>query len=301
MKNVLDFTNQLSLNNNLYKRQVISFVLDEIERDVFPSWDLTSNLFEDYPISAEVYVKDVGILAWIEEAVFVFKKFNVEVEVLKQDWDKVDKEKILVLRWNFKNIMKLERTVLNVLQRMSAIATKSRKFIDIIDSLNLWDKKPFICATRKTLYWMLDKKAVWIWWASTHRLNLSDAVLIKENHIKRNWIEKTLEIAWNSRPENLKFFEIECENEKEALITANFFKNNNLNQVQVIMLDNFKSNELKSIIEKIKNISSSIYIEVSWGVNENNIEEYANVWADFISMWCLTHSVLALDISLRVV
>lgn len=302
IKKFFNSGNELNLQNDIYISHFSAMILSEIERDISPNWDITSNLFNDYEISSVINVKDEGILAWVEEICYILENyFNLKVIKFKKDWDLVSHEKILSIGWSFKNIMKVERAVLNILQRMSWIATNTKKIIDIVWSLDIWERAPFICATRKTLFWMLDKKGVYLGWGWTHRLNLSDAILLKENHINKLWTKKTLDIAFKWDLSKAKFFEIECENKEEVLITANFFKNQKLNIPTIIMFDNFKPSEIKDLILEVKNISNNIYIELSWWINESNVKDYSLLWADIISMWSITHSVKSIDMSLRVV
>ena len=295
---IFDVKQSLSQNSFIYRNQIAYYILSEIERDVFPIWDLSSNLFEDYEAKAEIFSKDFWLLAWKEEVDFALKKLELKIHWLRDDWDVIWKEKIAEISWSFVQIMKVERVILNVLQRMSAIATKTKM---IVGKMNKEDilLKPIICATRKTQLWMLDKKAVVVWWWYSHRLNLSDAILIKENHIKRFWISKTLFIAWNNKKQNARFFEVECENEKEALIAAEFFHQKWYAMPQIIMLDNFKVKDISKSINEIRKISPHVFIELSWWINEKNILKFAWLWADIISIWELTHSVKAHDMSLK--
>ncbi len=294
---IFDSKQALSLSSFLYKSQITDFIVNDIERDSFPVWDLSSNLFEDYDIKASIFSKDVWILAWKEEVDYVLKKLKLKTHWLKDDWDIIWKEVLVQISWSFKQIMKAERVILNVLQRLSAIATKTKM---IVTKINKQDSvlKPIICATRKTQLWMLDKKAVTVWWWYSHRLNLSDAILIKENHIKRYWISKTLYIAWNNKKSNARFFEVECENKDEAKLAAEFFHQKWYAMPQIIMLDNFNFKDIKQSIEEIRKISSHVFIELSWWINEKNIEKYVSLGADMISIWEITHTVKAHDMSL---
>lgn len=208
----------LTLKNDYYKSHVIAHTISEIERDIEPNWDITSELFDDYEISAEIISKDNWILAGCDEISFLCDRMWLKIDWLKSDWDTIWKEIIGTISWNIKTLTISERVLLNLLQRMTWIATKTYFLTNKLRNYLPKNSHPsLICATRKTLYWLLDKKAVAIWWGWTHRLNLSDAILIKDNHIKNLWIEKALEIAWNKKTWKERFFEIECETLKEAV------------------------------------------------------------------------------------
>ncbi len=202
-------------------------------------------------------------------------------------------------------ILKLERTILNIISRMSGIATATNYLI------NKNDLKTQLVATRKTLWGLLDKKAVFIGGGLTHRLSLSDEILIKDNHIdimvnnfhltRLESLEKILVFIKNSQTK--RPFEIEVENEKEAYFLNNFYQKMNITAPLIIMLDNFESKiALRTIktIKQQKNIISVIF-ELSGGINEDNIKDYDKIGADVISIGALTHSVKALNISLKLI
>ena len=185
---------------------------------------------------------------------------------------------IIKLVGGIKTILKLERTILNILQRMSGIATQTAHLVKLCPHV-------LICPTRKTQWGLLDKKAVTVGGGGTHRLGLYDWILIKDNHLKiSNFEFRILN----------KFWEIEVKNEKE-LKKAIALK------PDVIMFDNFKPNQIKKLIKILHEKHPQIIFEASGGINEETIKNYSQTGVDVISLGALTHSTKALDISLDII
>ena len=184
-------------------------------------------------------------------------------------------------------ILSAERTILNILSRMSGIATETRK---VVDSLKAVNPQVRVAATRKTLWGKLDKLAVIAGGGDPHRWNLSDLVLVKDNHIALVGFENVFSRL--SRVSFTKKVEVEVETEKEALMAAR-------QNVDIIMLDNFTPEEVCKVAEKIKKISN-VMIEVSGGITPDNAKEYAKCNIDIISMGYLTHSSRSVNFSMSV-
>jgi nicotinate-nucleotide pyrophosphorylase (carboxylating) len=184
---------------------------------------------------------------------------------------------LLKLNGTIKNILKTERTALNILQRMSGIATETNKLVKKIKH------KSLLCSTRKTQWGLLDKKAVMLGGGGTHRLGLHDFILVKDNHLAA-----TDKINWQKLSK--KFWEIEVDSTKQALVFARY-------NPDAIMLDNFKPQTIKRTIKKL---SPQIIFEASGGITESNLFEYAKTGVDVISMGSLTHSTKSLNINLQV-
>ena len=207
---------------------------------------------------------------------------------------------------NEKNILKLERSVLDILSRMSGIATLTYDLIKKVKG------RVAIAPTRKTLWRYLDKKAVYIGGGLTHRLALWESILIKDNHINAlrkektgNAIETALDRAWKSRKDGI-FVEIEVFNEKQAIAAAKKFrelkaKSNNV--PCLIMMDGIKPGLVRKTVKKLKmkKLFSHVLIEASGGINPGNIREYAKTGVDVLSLGYLTSSSKSLDIKLKVV
>ena len=192
-----------------------------------------------------------------------------------------------------KSILKAERTALNLIMRMSGIATTTRKFVNIVESIS---KNISIASTRKTAPGLrfFDKRAVKIGGGFVHRLSLDQHVLIKDNHLAISGSVKEAIKHAKMKSFNRK---IECEvwNTESALeaISAG---------ADIIMLDNFSAPEVSDTISTInkRGLRNSCMIEVSGGIDLKNVREYALSHPDIISVGSLTHSVKAVDFSLEI-
>lgn len=250
----------------------------------------TDSLFSGNEISkARIIAKDGGVISGIHvaERVFDIVDRNIEFEIKKKDGDSAGYGDILAnIEGSSKSILKGERTALNIMQRMSGIATATRNIVNLVKD---FDVK--IVDTRKTLpgFRMLDKYSVTVGGGYNHRMSLSDYVMIKDNHIKAvGSIKKAVEIVKKKLPFTHKI-EVEVENLdqlKEALSTA----------ADVIMLDNMDIETMKKAVELI---DGRFVVEASGNVSEKNVVDIAAAGVDIISVGSLTHSVKAFDISLK--
>lgn len=241
--------------------------------------------------TATLLVKEEGVVAGLQVAEMVFKKFdkNIEWNEKIHDGSKVQPGDILVeFKGDFRAILTGERKALNFLQRLSGIATYADKCIKKIEGYNVT-----ILDTRKTMpgYRYLDKYAVRMGGASNHRFGLYDMVMIKNNHIQvSGGIKKAVEAIRSKIPAGIKI-EVETadmEQVKEALDA----------KVDIIMLDNMSS---KMMREAVRLINKKTKIEASGNMTLKRIRKVAATGVDYISIGALTHSVKALDISLRVI
>jgi nicotinate-nucleotide pyrophosphorylase (carboxylating) len=217
-----------------------------------------------------------------------FKNSNLDLEFFANDGDKIKAKKpILTGRGSSKIILAGERVILNLIQHLSAISTATNEFVQKLN-----DKNIKILDTRKTLPGLraLQKYAVKIGGGKNHRFSLSEMILIKDNHIAAcGSVKKAI---LNAR-QGKKKIEIECDNfaqVKEAVKSA----------PDIIMLDNMSIAEIKKCTREIRK-NSKILIEVSGGINLENIANYRDLDIDFISIGSLTHSVKAVDIGLDIV
>ncbi len=241
--------------------------------------------------TATLLVKEEGVVAGLQVAEMIFKKFdkNIEWNEKIHDGSKVQPGDILVeFKGDFRAILTGERKALNFLQRLSGIATYADKCIKKIEGYNVT-----ILDTRKTMpgYRYLDKYAVRMGGASNHRFGLYDMVMIKNNHIQvSGGIKKAVEAIRSKIPAGIKI-EVETadmEQVKEALDA----------KVDIIMLDNMSS---KMMREAVRLINKKTKIEASGNMTLKRIRKVAATGVDYISIGALTHSVKALDISLRVI
>ena len=271
--------------------------MDDIDRflkeDLGNRGDITSDsLFTSENSKAKIIAKEECIIAVVEETKKIFKKLKVTTNFFLNDGYFVKKyESIAELNGKATSILKGERLALNILGRMSGIATETKKLVDIVKKIN---PNVAIAATRKTTpgFRKYEKKAVLIGGGEPHRMGLYDAIMIKDNHLK---IIGSVNIAIKTVKQKIKnkIIEIEVEDEKDAIKAAE-------SGVDVIMLDNFKPESAKKTTEKIRKINSKILIEISGGITLENIQKYAS-FADRISIGYITHSVKNIDFSLEVI
>lgn len=291
----------MSLKNKFYKEWFNRFILDEIKADLGRKGDITSGaVINDKFVDAIVESRENGVIAGIEEVVYIYRKNRIQVKVLKKDGDKIRKgSKILELRGKEKDLLRIERSALDLLQRMSGIATLTYSTIHSINS-----RIP-IAPTRKTQWRYLDKKAVFVGKGLTHRLALWESILIKDNHLRaleKEGVESIVEVAikraWKRR-KTANFIEIEVGNLKQALDAGRMFKTLNKGSYPcLVMLDNIPPKKISAIIEKLKKekLFGHVLLEASGGITPRNVKNYINTGVDVISMGFLTHSSHALDI-----
>ncbi|WP_258543143.1 carboxylating nicotinate-nucleotide diphosphorylase [Parvicella tangerina] len=244
---------------------------------------------------AKLLVKADGIIAGIEVAKALFKEFdpNVEIEQLLNDGDRVKYGDIaFYVVCNSRALLSAERLVLNVMQRMSAIATKTRDFVDAVGELSTK-----VLDTRKTtpLIRFLEKQAVKIGGGENHRMGLYDMIMLKDNHIDfaggvKQAIQKT-KAYLKANDLNLKI-EVETRNLNEVRMVLEE------GGIHRIMLDNFSYDEIR---EAVKLIDGKYETEASGGINLDTVRVFAECGVDYVSVGALTHSVYNMDLSLKAV
>ncbi|MFA6427071.1 MAG: carboxylating nicotinate-nucleotide diphosphorylase [Candidatus Magasanikbacteria bacterium] len=273
---------KLNLKNPQYLKQVKTFTSFLLEEDLQDNGDITTNtIIKGNPkVTAIIKTKENGILAGLEETRWFLTAYGLRLTTYKKDENIIKKgTKIMKITGGIKDILKIERAILNLLQRMSGIATQTNKLVKITKN------KVLICPTRKTQWGLLDKKAVTLGGGGTHRLGLYDWILIKDNHLKQ---------ISNFKFQISNFWEIEAKTKKQV---DQFIKL----KPSALMFDNFQPKDIKNILQKYKkNITNTIIFEASGGITEKNIVEYAKTGVDVISLGSLTHSTKALDISLDI-
>lgn len=200
------------------------------------------------------------------------------------------RQSVAVIQHNARVILSCERVILNFLQRMSGIATATRKYVEAVSGT-----KARILDTRKTVPGLraIEKYAVRCGGGQNHRLDLSDGVLIKNNHIAlAGGIAPALERAHKNRRGNQPIeIEVRTRKELEEAITYG---------AEAILLDNMSVEEVKSAVEFCSTQNRRLPLECSGGITLENVRAYAQTGVDFISVGALTHSVQAVDLSLRV-
>lgn len=200
-------------------------------------------------------------------------------------------QSIAVIRHNARVLLSCERVILNVLQRLSGIATLTRKFVDAIQGTSTR-----ILDTRKTVPGLrvLDKYAVRCGGGHNHRLDLSDGVLIKNNHIAlAGGVAPALQRALqNRRGEQPVEIEVRSLRDLEEAIA---------NGAEAVLLDNMSVEDVRAAVSRVRSHSRHIPVEVSGGIKLENVRAYAESGPDYISVGALTHSAQAVDLSMRIV
>lgn len=241
---------------------------------------------------ASVIAKEPGILAGVAEAAMAFKEMCVGVKVLKPDGAKIKAgDMIMKLDGPARGILAAERVALNLLMRMSGIATATRKFIDIAIRKN---PKVVIAATRKTapLLVHFDKRAVIVAGGMPHRYNLSDHVLIKDNHL---WLVGSVGEAVRRTKSTKQKIEVEVISPEEALEAARA-------GADILLFDNMAPADIKKAVQELKRegLREKVKLEASGGINLSNVGEYAATGVDVISSSYMTMRAPAIDMSLEV-
>jgi len=295
---------ELNLKNKNYQSWLGKFFDQEYREDV-GSGDITSEaiLTKNKHGRAILKAKQSGIIGGIEEASWFYKKHGLEIKIWAQDAKETQKgNTILEVYGRQRDILATERIGLNVLQRMSGIATETRCLVDLLRGY-----KTRIAATRKTQLRYLDKKAVFLGGGLTHRLGLWDSILIKDNHLQalknngvKNPVEKAIAMA-SMFVDEVGFIEIETTNQDDAVKAARKFKQLKLKKTCIIMLDNLRPEEIEQIMKKLRNenLYDHVLFEASGNITRENIREYAKTGIDVVSLGYLTHSAKIFDMSLE--
>jgi len=302
----------LTIENPTYKQWVFRYTFLELEKDLGEKGDITSNAVvpDEMKYPYKIISKSAGILAGIQEIKYFLcdsdpnfkpRLGDIDVKFLKNDGDIiVAGETIMILNARVRNILMAERTILNLLQRMSGVATMARKFVDAARNVS---DHVLITPTRKTLWGLLDKRACAIGGAGTHRLNLEDAILIKDTHLGLPGItiENALKNAYKSaKSVGARFVEIEIENIEDGVLAADTINNfDDETTTFAIMLDNMTPSQIAEFIKRVKR--DRFLIEASGGINFENLAEYAKTGVDIISSGMLTQNAEPLDFSMETV
>ncbi len=252
-----------------------------------------SSIAADSKGKAVLKIKEEGVLAGIEvaAAIFSFMQPDIIFSPYKKDGERMAYGEVAFdVAANVHTILQCERLVLNCMQRMSGIATLTRKYVD-----KLLGYKTRLLDTRKTTpgFRLLEKEAVRIGGAVNHRFGLYDMIMLKDNHIDYcGGIEKAIEKAFTYTQEKKPGLKIEVETrnlEDVKKVMA-------VGKVDRIMLDNFKP---EAIIEALNIINGQYETEASGGINYDNLELYAATGVDYISSGAIIHQARSLDLSLK--
>lgn len=278
------------MNQITMKLNADHLIMEALKEDI-TSEDITTNavMREACPGEVQLICKQDGVIAGLEvyKRVFELLDEKTEVEFYVKDGDVVKNKQLMgVVRGDIRVLLSGERVALNYLQRMSGIATYTRSIVDLLEG-----SKTRLLDTRKTTPNMrvFEKYAVKVGGGCNHRYNLSDGILLKDNHIgAAGSVAKAIEMAKEYAP-FVRKIEIEVENlemVKEAVEAG----------ADIIMLDNMTPDEMR---EAIKIIDGQAQTECSGNVTKENVSRLVSVGVDYISSGALTHSAPILDISMK--
>jgi nicotinate-nucleotide pyrophosphorylase (carboxylating) len=254
--------------------------------------DITSEALLDGEMAvAQIVCKEDCVLAGIREAEFLFRHQDLNLDVHHRDGEDIAAGSVvLTIRGDSASIFKAERLALNILMRMSGIATLVNELTEMCRAMNPHVR---IAATRKTTpgFRIFEKRAVMLGGGDPHRMALDDAVIIKDNHIKTvGSVSEALKRA--KRVSFSKKVEVEAQSLEEAVDAAK-------GGADIIMVDNMDPDMARKTVKAIRDIDPKITIEISGGITPDNATDYAAI-ADVISLGWITHSVRSVDFSLNV-
>ena len=269
------------------KKELLRFISEDIQ-----GGDITSVLLPKKKIKAKIISRQEGVLAGVKFAGDIFRLKGCNVKIIKKDGAKLKSNQIILqISGNAGTVLSCERTALNLLSRMSGIATQTNFLVSKIRKINTKTK---LYSTRKTAPGLrfFDKEAVMIGGGHKHRMSLNDMVMIKDNHLLVTNSMKG--IIKNARKRH-KHVEVEVENQRDAILATS-------SGATIVMLDNFSPVQIKKTITTLqkKKLRNKVELEASGGINSKNITAYAKTGVDMISVGSITNSVKSLDLSLEV-
>ena len=264
---------------------LINIAIDEDLKHGDPSSEIIySNPRSNYCL----LLKEDAVISGIEVFKYIFKKIDNDIEFVNFKEDSFYGKGIIGnVIGNESSILSAERTALNFLQRMSSVASSTNKLKKLINN-----EKVELIDTRKTIpgWRILDKYSVLVGGGKNHRMNLGELIMIKDNHYDEKNLGKIIENGKSKFPE-LKI-EIEVENTTQLNKVMD-------EDVDIIMLDNWSLETVGVAIKTIRDKNRDILIELSGGINKENIADYAKYSPDFISSGSITHSPKSIDFSLE--
>lgn len=270
--------------------QLEGFLLEDA-----PFGDVTSCalLPEGMTAKAILEFRENGVLAGGDEIFRLFSAHEVEIVMHAHDGEMIPAHNIIAtLTGSVHEILLIERTALNLLSRMSGIATKTRRYVELLATK---DQNCRIAATRKTApgLRMLDKKAVIVGGADPHRFTLSDAILIKDTH--RMLINIGEAVSRAKSMFGYMYVEAEVESVDDGVLAARA-------GADAIMADNMSPEQVITLIDALRHedLFDAVLFEVSGGISEKTLLQYAGIGVDRISIGNLTHSVTGIDVGLEI-
>ena len=270
------------------KKELLRFISEDIQ-----GGDITSVFLPKKKIKAKIISRQEGVLAGVKFAGNIFRLKGCNVKIIKKDAAKLKSNQIILqISGNAGTVLSCERTALNLLSRMSGIATQTNFLVSKIRKIN---KKTKLYSTRKTAPGLrfFDKEAIMIGGGHKHRMSLNDMVMIKDNHLL---VTNSMEDIIKNARKRHKHVEVEVENQRDAILAAS-------SGATIVMLDNFSPVQIKKTITALqkKKLRNKVKLEASGGINSKNISAYAETGVDMISIGSITNSVKGLDLSLEVI
>jgi nicotinate-nucleotide pyrophosphorylase [carboxylating] (EC 2.4.2.19) len=274
----------------MYTHEIESFLEEDLGYN-----DISCKLVPDHNVEAIIFTKEDCTLAGIDVVISFFDYFGIEYSTDYSNGDRLSKgDVIFTLKGSSLSILRTERLVLNFLGHLCGIATNTNKCVDIVRKYS--DRTKIAC-TRKTTPGLrkYEKMAVIAGGGDPHRFNLTDSIMIKDNHVKMMGVEAAIKSAKEKAGFTQKM-EVEVESSADALVAAR-------TGADIIMLDNMEPEEVVKTVDFLRrsSIPEHIIIEVSGGINMDNLEGYAKTGVDIISMGSLIHRSQWIDVSLEIV
>ena len=269
------------------KKALENFLAEDIGKG-----DITSNLLPRKTISANIISRQQGIIAGVNYAKEIFTSRGCKVRILKNDGTIIrPNEKIMTISGTAQAVLSCERTALNLMSRMSGIATRTRMLVKKIQKVN---PKVKLYSTRKTAPGLrfFDKDAVEIGSGHRHRMSLDKMIMIKDNHLA---IAGSVYPLLDKARKKHKEIEVEVENLHNAIVSAQ-------GGATIIMLDNMHPKAISEVVMVLKKLGlrNKVKLEASGGIDEKNIQSYAKTGVNMISVGKITSSVSGIDLSLEV-
>ncbi len=283
-----DHSRELHLRNPWYLEQVGRFLLGNLRSDAASDLSSKKLISRARRCRAVIRTKQAGVIAGIDEVTWLLRHEGITVRQTVADGAVVPAGKIVLkLSGNARTLLAVERTVVNAMQRLSGIATITKR------AVNLTGKSVAVAATRKTIWGALDKRAVALGGGLTHRLHLGDGIMVKDNHVALCPYETLQKMRLHTK---LASLEISSLTElKRAVI--------HYPQFHILLLDNFSIERLRLAVRwlEAQKLRRRYVLETSGGIKLANIARYAKTGIDVVSLGELTHSAPALDLSLDII
>ncbi len=300
----------LTVENPVYV-QALRGLADELLRQDTGVGDLTVDALGigGRKCAIEIRAKEAGVAAGVSEAQWLYDRVGLVISRGVNDGDFIAAGDVLLRAdGDGKILLSLERVLVNLMQRMSGIATATRHLVEAVGQQS---PNAHIVATRKTPWGLLDKRAVHLGGGGTHRLSLGDAILIKTNHLllasggSATGMEGAIQRAWENR-KSAAFFEVEVTTTEEAILGARALRDLQTADGYcpcILMLDNFSAAHAAAAVTALRehDLHDAVLIEASGNVAEASLAAYAATGVDAISIGALTHSPRALDLSAKLI